>query len=106
LIGWDKNILCFIEVKTRTDDSFAPPSAAVTQAKQRHIVAVARRYLRGLPGARPPSCRFDVLSIVPAAGTGGLQVTLHKGAFAWDADKPRRNEYRDLTPSSFRERRK
>ncbi len=26
LIGWDDNVLCFIEVKTRTDASFAPPS--------------------------------------------------------------------------------
>lgn len=82
LVGWDQDVLCFIEVKTRTDASFAPPSTAVTQAKQRHIVSVARRYLRRLPGARPPSCRFDILSIVPADGDQ-FQMTLRKGAFTW-----------------------
>ena len=50
LIGWDNGVLCFIEVKTRTDDSFAPPSTAVTAKKRRNILAVARRYLRRLPG--------------------------------------------------------
>ena len=48
LIGWDGDTLCFIEVKTRTDVSFAPPSTAVTHGKQRNITSVARRYLRRL----------------------------------------------------------
>ncbi len=91
LVGWDQDVLCFIEVKTRTDASFAPPSTAVTQAKQRHIVSVARRYLRRLRGARPPSCRFDILSLVPG-GSGELQMTLRKGAFTWDAGASRRRE--------------
>jgi len=95
LIGWDNDVLCFIEVKTRTDASFAPPSTAVTGDKQRHIVSVARRYLRRLAGARP-SCRFDILSIVPAATGGRPEMTLRKGAFTWDADAPRRREYRDF----------
>ena len=106
LVGWDKGVLWFIEVKTRTDASCAPPSAAVTQGKQRHIVSVARRYLRRLSGARPPSCRFDILSIVPAAGGGELQMTLHKGAFTWDAGRPRRREYRYFSGYDFWRRRR
>jgi putative endonuclease len=105
LIGWDKGVLCFVEVKTRTDASFAPPSSAVTVGKQRHIVSVARRYLRRLPGARP-TCRFDILSIVPNAGGGAPEITLHKAAFSWDTDRPRRREYRDFARSGFWPRRK
>jgi putative endonuclease len=87
LIGWDGDTLCFIEVKTRTDASFAPPSTAVTHGKQRNITSVARRYLRRL-SVQPP-CRFDILSIVPSPDDGPLEFTLRKGAFGWDAEKSR-----------------
>jgi putative endonuclease len=98
LIGWDKDVLCFVEVKTRLDDSFAPPSTAVTGDKQRHILSVARRYLRGLPGKYPPSCRFDILSIVPSLGGGPAAFTLRKGAFTWDDGRQQRRQYH--TPSA------
>ncbi len=94
LIGWDGAVLCFVEVKTRTDVSFAPPSAAVTPEKQGHIRSVARRYLRHL-SSRPP-CRFDIVSVVPSSVGGPLQPTLRKGAFSWESGKTRR-----FTPSGF-----
>ena len=100
LIGWDNGILCFVEVKTRTDDSFAPPSTAVTPKKQRNIVSVARRYLRRLPGDRRPSCRFDILSMIPANG-GQPQFKLQKGAFSWDVGRSRRRQYRDFSDRHF-----
>ena len=61
LIGWDKDILCFIEVKTRTTLHVKPGEAAVDRHKRREIAAVAREYLRGLP----PSCqwRFEIVSV-------------------------------------------
>ncbi|MGC2110353.1 MAG: YraN family protein [Candidatus Korobacteraceae bacterium] len=101
LIGWDKDVLCFVEVKTRTDASFAPPSSAVTAGKQRHIVSVARRYIRRLPGRRPASCRFDIVSIVPAAGEGQPEISLRKGAFSWDAGQTSRRSYRDYSDRRF-----
>jgi putative endonuclease len=101
LVGWDKNVLCFIEVKTRTDVSFAPPSAAVTEVKQRHIVSVARRYLRRLSGARPPSCRFDILSVVPAGEGEPPAMTLQKGAFTWDTGSSQRRDYRGFVDRHF-----
>ena len=80
----------FLEVKTRTDDSFAPPSTAVTRKKQQHVLSVAKRYLRHL-SARP-TCRFDILSVVPSQSDGALQFNLQRGAFTWDnggrADDP------------------
>lgn len=61
LIGWDADILCFIEVKTRTSRDVKPPEAAVDRHKRREVAAVAREYLRHLP----PSCqwRFDIVSV-------------------------------------------
>jgi putative endonuclease len=97
IIGWDGDVLCFVEVKTRTDVSFAPPSAAVTHDKQRHILSVAKRYLRHM-GTRP-RCRFDILSAVPASD-GTLQLTLRKGAFTWETSKARRvRDYHRNYPS-------
>jgi putative endonuclease len=60
LIGWDNDVLCFIEVKTRTRD-VKPAEAAVDREKQRNLILVAREYLRHLA----PSCqwRFDVVSV-------------------------------------------
>jgi putative endonuclease len=93
IIGWDGDVLCFIEVKTRTDVSFAPPSTAVTPDKQRHIRSVATRYLRHMP-SRPP-CRFDILSAVPVAVGGPFHFTVRKGAFTWETAKASRSKVRD-----------
>jgi putative endonuclease len=61
LIGWDHDVLCFIEVKTRTSHDVKPAEAAVDRAKRRELSFVARDYLRRLP----PSCqwRFDIVSV-------------------------------------------
>jgi putative endonuclease len=61
LIGWDDDVLCFVEVKTRTTLDVKPGEAAVDQHKRRMIAAVAHEYLRRFP----PSCqwRFDVVSV-------------------------------------------
>lgn len=61
LIGWDRDVLCFIEVKTRTSHDVKPAEAAVDRHKRREIAAVAREYLRKVP----PSCqwRFDIVSV-------------------------------------------
>ena|ERR1700683_1226192 len=61
LIGWDADILCFVEVKTRTTRDVKPGEAAVDRHKRRQIAAVIREYLRRFP----PSCqwRFDVVSV-------------------------------------------
>ena len=61
LIGWEGDVLCFVEVKTRTTRDVKPGEAAVDRHKRREVAAVAREYLRRLP----PSCqwRFDVVSV-------------------------------------------
>jgi putative endonuclease len=106
LIGWDSGVLCFIEVKTRTSADFAPPSTAVDPDKRKHIRSVARQYLRRLPVDRPPPCRFDIVSIVLGSGGGRPAISLHKGAFSWDAGRPRRFWRRDFQDRHFWRRRR
>ena len=61
LIGWDQDVLCFVEVKTRTSKDVKTAEAAVDRHKRREIAQVAREYLRRVP----PSCqwRFDIVSV-------------------------------------------
>lgn len=61
LIGWKKDVLCFIEVKSRTSREVKPAEAAVDRDKQRELTRVARDYLRHLPG--DPQWRFDIVSV-------------------------------------------
>jgi putative endonuclease len=61
LIGWHQEVLCFIEVKTRTTRDVKPAEAAVDHAKLHQLALVAREYMRLLPG--PCSWRFDVVSV-------------------------------------------
>jgi putative endonuclease len=61
LIGWDKDVLCFVEVKTRTSTDVKPAEAAVDRYKRREVAEVAREYLRQLPAGCP--WRFDVVSV-------------------------------------------
>jgi putative endonuclease len=61
LIGWDGDVLCFVEVKTRTSRDVKTAEAAVDRHKRREVAQVARDYLRHLP----PTCqwRFDIVSV-------------------------------------------
>jgi putative endonuclease len=61
LIGWEDDVLCFVEVKTRTTRDVKTGEAAVDRHKRREVAMVAREYLRRFP----PSCqwRFDVVSV-------------------------------------------
>ena len=61
LIGWEKDVLCFVEVKTRTTRDVKPGEAAVDRHKRRLVATMVREYLRRLP----PLCqwRFDVVSV-------------------------------------------
>ena len=61
LIGWDSDVLCFIEVKTRTSHDVKSAAAAVDRHKRRELAEVARDYRRFLP----PTCqwRIDIVSV-------------------------------------------
>lgn len=85
IIGWDEGVLCFVEVKTLSEQRFAPPEMAVDAEKKRHIRSVARRYVQRLRSDHAPACRFDIVSVVLGDEKRGPMIRLHKGAFAWKA---------------------
>ena len=51
LVGWDGDVLCFIEVKTRTTHAVKPAESAVDREKQKELRLVARDFLRHLAGS-------------------------------------------------------
>ncbi|HLM59558.1 MAG TPA: YraN family protein [Pyrinomonadaceae bacterium] len=63
LIALDEDVLCFVEVKTRSSDEFAAPIAAVDLRKQRQITRTARVYRRTFR-LEQMKFRYDVISIV------------------------------------------
>ena len=83
LIGYDRGVLAFVEVKTRTvtGGSQPLPEEAVNADKRRHVSRMARQFLseRRISEAR---CRFDVVAIENRPGSRP-DVRLHKGAFAY-----------------------
>jgi putative endonuclease len=79
LVGWDGDVLCMIEVKTRTQRDFKPAEADVDRDKQRELRLVARDFLRHMPA----SCqwRFDVLAVYYERGDGHPSFELFQNAF-------------------------
>jgi len=81
LVAWDNDVLCFVEVKTRTTRAVAPAEAAVDADKKRMLRKMAHHYLRQLPKQDVP-VRFDILSVYLEAGNSA-EFTLFRGAFGW-----------------------
>ena len=63
LIAYDGDTLCFIEVKTRASDWFAPPEVNVDLRKRRQITRAARVY-RQMLGIENEPHRYDVVTVV------------------------------------------
>ena len=78
LVARRGNVVAFVEVKTRADDSFGSPLEAIGWRKRRSIgqVAEAWRLRHGRPG---DEYRFDIVTVV---GSGAEQMVEHV-ADAW-----------------------
>lgn len=74
IIALDKNVLVFIEVKSKDTDKFGLPREQVTVYKQRKIINAAKLYLLQKKIV-DKECRFDVLEIFQG------EITLIKDAF-------------------------
>jgi Holliday junction resolvase-like predicted endonuclease len=77
LIGWDKDVLCFIEVKTRKSKDVKTAEAAVDRHKRQEVAQVAREYLRRLP---PCQWRFDVVSVYYDSRSSRPQIEVFRNA--------------------------
>jgi len=65
LVAYDGETLCFIEVKSRSSDWFAPPQANVDLRKRRQITRAARVY-RQMLGIKDQPYRYDVVTVILA----------------------------------------
>jgi putative endonuclease len=63
LVVCHRNILVFVEVKTRRGTAFGSPGEAVGPRKQRQIVQTAKWYLNDSPHKKLQP-RFDVVAII------------------------------------------
>ncbi len=63
LVAYEGETLCFVEVKSRTSNWFAPPERNVDRRKQRQIARAARMYRRIFALAGAPY-RYDVVTVV------------------------------------------
>lgn len=63
LVAYDDDVLCFVEVKTRSSDWFAPPEVNVDLRKRRQITRAARVY-RQMLGIEDDPHRYDVVTVV------------------------------------------
>ncbi len=66
LLAYDGDTLCFIEVKSRSSDWFAPPQANVDLRKRRQVTRAARAY-RHMLGIEDQPFRYDVVTVILAS---------------------------------------
>jgi putative endonuclease len=82
LIAWDGDVLCFVEVKTRTSREVATASSAVDRNKRKTLRRLAGQYLRHLPETVQPDTRFDIVTVYDLPGQA-RQIQLIPAAFGW-----------------------
>ncbi|MEJ7624620.1 MAG: YraN family protein [Pyrinomonadaceae bacterium] len=80
IIAVDGETICFVEVKTRRSDEFAPLIASVNLRKQRQIIRTARVYRRIFNLSGVPN-RFDVVTVL-IPGHAAASIDLIKGLFS------------------------
>ena len=63
LIGWERDTLVFVEVKSRQTEEYGAPDRAIGQQKEASLIRTAREYARH---AEVPweNVRFDVVNVV------------------------------------------
>lgn len=67
LIFRDDDCLAFVEVKTRSSENWARPSAAVNSERRRRLSQCALDYLRRLKNP-PVKIRFDIVEVLLVEG--------------------------------------
>lgn len=63
LIARQGDTLVFVEVKTRANEDFGRPAAAVNRAKRKKISRAAMHFLKKRK-LRPPYIRFDIVEVI------------------------------------------
>lgn len=81
LIAEDKKYLCFVEVKTRSENMKYSPSDAVDVAKRTKIIAASQLFMKNYQVKRQP--RYDIIEVY---FENGVPVKLNHIENAFDSD--------------------
>jgi putative endonuclease len=95
IVAYDGPTLCFVEVKARARNEFAPPQANVDLRKQRQVTRAARAYRRMFSLMDQPY-RYDVVTVVSSASDATDEpphVEVMKNF--WTDEKLRKRNWRD-----------
>ncbi|HVS80630.1 MAG TPA: YraN family protein [Pyrinomonadaceae bacterium] len=96
VVAYDGPTLCFIEVKTRASDDFAPPQVNVDLRKRRQIARAARGYRR-MFGLIDAPYRYDVVTVVSPSSAKQIdaepRIELLKNF--WTDEKLRKRNWRE-----------
>ena len=87
IVARHKNVLVFVEVKTRQSEEFGRPISSVTPAKRRSLSRAAMHYLQKIR-KKPDYFRFDVVEVIGSEGEGHPEIRIIENAF------PLGNRYR------------
>ncbi len=86
LIAWREQLLCIVEVKTRTAHDLTPAEVAVDSHKRTMLRRLARQYVRQLPRKTAPQVRFDVISVYLVPGKE-KEFVHFEGTFGWNEQR-------------------
>jgi putative endonuclease len=89
LIAYDGETLCFVEVKSRASDWFAPPQVNVDLRKRRQIGRAARAY-RQMLGIEDQPHRYDVVTVVLPVDQSTPQIELLRDFWTDESIRKRR----------------
>lgn len=92
LIAYEAETLCFVEVKTRRSDWFAPPQVNVDLRKRRQITRAARAYRRML-GILDQTYRYDVVTVVLPDDQPTPQIELLRRFWTDDSFRHKRESF-------------
>lgn len=79
IIAREKDYICFIEVKTRRNNSFGSPAEAVGRSKQESIIKLANIYLSRF-NSHNQNVRFDVAEVFMSKDNSA-EINLIRNAF-------------------------
>ena len=88
IVAYDGPVLCFVEVKTRASDDFAPPQVNVDLRKRRQIVRASLAYRRML-GLMNATYRYDVVTVVLANDERPPRIQLIRNFWSSETLRPR-----------------
>lgn len=82
VIARDREVFCFVEVRTRSSDSFCSPEETIDAKKKAQISKAALSFIRAHQLEDRPA-RFDIVTIL-FREDGGFKVNHIKNAFELD----------------------